>query len=170
MLFYGLNTFIPLYWIHVLKCSPAMGSTALTVMAASGIAGNLLGGKLGDHLGLNRIILWGFGLLIVLMPLFVWVENQWIALALLSPIGFCLFATYSPTIVLGQKYLPGRIGFSSGITIGVAVAIGGAIAPVLGKIADHWGVWSSVASVAALPLLIVCLSLSLPDPGRSGSR
>ena len=144
-----------------------MGSTALTVMSASGVAGNLLGGKLADRWGLNRIIFGGFCFLIVLMPLFIWVENSWAALLLLAPIGFCLFATYSPTIVLGQNYLPGRIGFSSGITIGVAVAIGGAVAPALGRVADQYGLWTALASIVALPLFIALLSLSLPEPGKS---
>jgi FSR family fosmidomycin resistance protein-like MFS transporter len=164
ILFYGLNTFIPLYWIHVLNTSPAMGSTALSVMSASGIAGNLLGGRLADRLGLRQVILWGFGLLIVLMPLFVWVQSQWMALFLLFPIGFCLFATYSPTIVLGQRYLPNRIGFSSGITLGVAVAIGGAATPFLGKLADIYSVWTAVVSITGLPVLIVAMTWFLPDP------
>jgi FSR family fosmidomycin resistance protein-like MFS transporter len=73
-------------------------------------------------------------------------------------------ATYSPTIVLGQLYLPRHVGLSSGVTLGVAIAIGGAVAPVLGKIADHYGVWISLASIAFLPAVTALLALTLPDP------
>ncbi|MGD9189931.1 MAG: MFS transporter [Desulfobacteraceae bacterium] len=164
ILFYGMNTFIPIYWIHVLKMSETMGATALTVMAVSGIAGNLLGGSLADKYGQKRVVLMGFGLLIVLMPVFVWISNALLAMALLVPIGICLMATYSPTIVLGQLYLPRHVGFSSGITLGVAIAIGGAVAPVLGKIADYHGVWISLASITFIPAVTSLLALTLPDP------
>ena len=166
ILFYGLNTFIPIYWIHAFKTPESIGATALTVMAASGIAGNLLGGRLADRIGQKKVILIGFGLLIVLMPLFVRVSHPMAAMALLVPIGVCLMATYSPTIVMGQQYLPSHIGLSSGVTLGVAVAVGGAVAPVLGKIADLFGVWVSLASISFLPLVLVLMAFTLPDANR----
>jgi len=70
-------------------------------------------------------------------------------------------ATYSPTIVLGQFYLPNRVGLSSGVTLGLAVAIGGGAAPVIGKIADIYGIWYSLASIAFLPVFITTVALSL---------
>ena len=38
ILFYGLNTFIPLYWISILKESPVMGNAALTILFTVGMA------------------------------------------------------------------------------------------------------------------------------------
>ena len=87
-----------------------------------------------------------------------------LATVLLIPVGFMLFATYSPTIVLGQKYLPNRVGLSSGVTLGLAVAIGGGAAPLIGKLADTYGVWMSLASVSFLPILMFLIALTLPDP------
>jgi FSR family fosmidomycin resistance protein-like MFS transporter len=103
-----------------------------------------------------------FGLTL-LLPLFIWVKSVQIASLLLVPIGMMLYATYSPSIVLGQIYLPNRVGFSSGITLGVAVAMGGAAAPVIGTIADLHGVWYAMASMAGLPILIVIIALGLPS-------
>jgi len=85
------------------------------------------------------------------------------ATLLLVPVGFMLFATYSPTIVLGQGYLPNRIGLSSGVTLGLAVAIGGGAAPFIGKVADLYGVWVALASLSGLPIFILFLTLSLPE-------
>ena len=42
--------------------------------------------------------------------------------------------------VMGQEYLPGRVGTASGLTIGLAVTLGGLAAPLLGRIADLHGV------------------------------
>ena len=80
------------------------------------------------------------------------------------PIGLILYASYSPSIVLGQNYLPNRVGLSSGITLGVAISIGGAATPIIGKIADIYGIWSGIITVACLPLLIFLVAIGLPDP------
>jgi len=139
------------------------GATALTIMSASGVIGNILGGKLADRFGHIKIMFIGFSVLIPLMPALIWVSNPHIAMFLLAPIGMAIFAVYSPLIVMGQNYLPNHIGLSSGITIGAAVAIGGVAAPLLGKVADLYGIWSALAGVAFLPILFAGMTLTLPD-------
>jgi len=166
VLFFGLNTFIPLYWIHVLHESKTAGAVALAVFAGSGVLGNLLGGNLADRIGQKKVILIGFFSLALLFPGLIWVDNARVAMLLLIPISFTLFGTYSPTIVLGQKYLPNRIGLSAGVTIGVAIAIGGGAAPIIGKIADIHGIRFALASLAFLPFLTAAMALTLPDPQK----
>lgn len=163
IIFYGLNTFIPIYWINHLHQSKVVGSLALTLFAGSGILGNLIGGKLADKLGQKKVILLGFLGLTLFLPVFVFINNAHIALLLMVPIGFILYATYSPSIVMGQNYLPNRVGLSSGITLGVAISIGGAATPVIGKIADIYGIWFAIASVACLPILFFAVTMSLPE-------
>jgi FSR family fosmidomycin resistance protein-like MFS transporter len=164
IIFYGLNTFIPIYWISYLHQSKMVGSLALTTFAASGILGNLIGGTLADKFGPKKILLFGFLGLVVLLPIFCLVNTAFVSLLLMFPIGLILYASYSPSIVLGQHYLPNRIGFSSGITLGVAISIGGAATPVIGKIADIYGIWSGILTIACLPILIFLLAIGLPEP------
>lgn len=163
VIFFGLNIFIPIYWIHELSQSKVAGALALTIFAGSGIFGNLVGGNLADRIGQKKVMLIGLLSLTILLPVLIMVENVQLATLLLAPIGFMLFATYSPTIVLGQAYLPNRIGLSSGVTLGLAVAIGGGAAPFIGKLADIYGVWMALASVSFLPVFILLLASSLPD-------
>lgn len=164
IIFFGLNIFIPIYWVAVLNQSKMAAAMALTIFAGSGIFGNLIGGNLADRIGKKHVLLLGFISLTLLLPVFVFVKNVLLATLVLAPIGFVLFATYSPTIVLGQNYLPNRIGLSSGVTIGLAVAIGGGVAPIWGKIADLYGVWTTMACISCLPIFLVFLALSLPEP------
>ena len=65
---------------------------------------------------------------------------------------------------MGQSYLSNRIGLASGVTLGLGVAIGGGAAPFIGKLADLYGVWMALASVAFLPIFILLLAWSLPEP------
>jgi FSR family fosmidomycin resistance protein-like MFS transporter len=65
-------------------------------------------------------------------------------------------------VVMGQRYLPNHVGLSSGVTLGVSVAVGGMAAPFLGKIADSHGIWSALAAIAFLPVLAAGMTLTLP--------
>jgi FSR family fosmidomycin resistance protein-like MFS transporter len=166
ILFYGLNTFIPIYWIHGLNQSKAVGAMALTIFAGSGIFGTLLGGSLADRMGQKKVILLGCFGLTLFLPILILFKNAPIATLLLVPIGLMLNTTYSPTIVLGQNYLPNRVGLSSGVTLGLAIAIGGGAAPIIGKIADIYGIWYSLASIAFLPIFVTAVALCLPSSQR----
>ncbi len=161
ILFYALNTFIPIYWINGLNQSKAAGAMALTIFATSGIIGTLVGGSLADRMGQKKIIVIGCLGITLFFPMLILFRNVQLLTLLLIPIGLLLSATYSPTVVLGQIYLPNRIGLSSGVTLGLAVAIGGGATPIIGKIADLYGVWYSFASISFLPILITAVALSL---------
>ena len=164
ILFAGLNTFIPLYWIHVLLQSHTAGSSALTVLFSIGVLGTFFGGRWADRYGYLRVIRTGYLLLIPILWLFVSTEEPNLAMALLIPIGMSLFAPYSPTVVLGQKYLPQRMGFASGITLGLAVSVGGIAAPGLGWLADQYGLAFSFSILTVLPVIASLASYSLPKP------
>ena len=66
---------------------------------------------------------------------------------------------------MGQRYLPNRVGFASGVTMGLAVAVGGVASPFLGWLADHHGIRMALASTIVLPVMSTALALTLPDPG-----
>lgn len=170
VLFYGLNTFIPLYWIHVLGQSKAGGATALTVFAMAGVAGNLLGGRLSDRFGPTRIAAGGFCALLPFMPGLVAVTNVPVALVVLAAMGFALSTTYSPLVILGQAYLPNHVGFSAGITLGLAITVGGVATPLLGRVADTYGLWTALATLSFVPLLSAGIALTLPRPGAERTR
>ena len=165
ILFASLNTFIPLYWLYVLLQSQAISGTALSIFFVSGAISTLLGGSLADRFGYNRIVKYGFILLIPLLYIFTLTTDSFWATFLLIPIAFALFAISSPMVVLGQKYLPNRVGFASGITLGLAVSIGGMVAPLVGWYADHYGLVSAMGLMTIIPIVgaIVAFTLSKPE-------
>jgi FSR family fosmidomycin resistance protein-like MFS transporter len=170
VLFYGFNTFVPLYWIHVLGQTKAAGATALTLFALAGVCGNLLGGRLADRFGSTRIAAVGFCALLPLVPVLTLASSAPVALAILVLIGCVLSTTYSPLIILGQAYLPNHIGLSSGVTLGVAVSIGGVATPLLGRVADHYGLSAMLVVLSFVPLVSAGISLTLPRPAMHSSQ
>jgi FSR family fosmidomycin resistance protein-like MFS transporter len=143
-----------------------------TTSSDTGIGGTLVGGHLADRFDRRRIIaaslavsLLGaaslalagafapyFGLIVVLAALF----------------GFGVSLSAGVIVVLGQEYLPMRVGVASGMTLGLAVTLGGVAAPVFGAIGDRYGLIAVFAGVAGMALLSGLLALALPQvkPGK----
>jgi FSR family fosmidomycin resistance protein-like MFS transporter len=164
VIFYGINTFLPLFWINVLNQSKAAGASALTVFFASGVVGNLLGGRIADRVGFKAAVLVEFACLTILLPIFAYTPNPSWAILLLVPIGLMIFAPVGPMVVLGQSYLPNRIGLASGVTLGLAFSFGGITTPIFGWIADRHGLHAAITALAFLPIVCTVLSTILPKP------
>lgn len=166
--YFGLQTFIPVYFVTEFGLSETAGNSALTVMLLAGAVGTLAGGEAVDRLGARAVLVGSIGLLCPLLVALPFVGAT-LATALLAVIGFCTISSFSVTVVLGQQYLPSRLGLASGVTLGLAIGVGGLAAAALGTLADHVGVAAVIWTVAALPLPALVLAWSLPrmSPHRS---
>ena len=168
MVYFGLQAFVPAWFISRFAASEAEGNAALTLMLVAGVIGTLLGGRMADRIGRKLVLAGSMGALVPMLVLFV-LADQGIAMALLVPIGLFTIANFSVTIVMGQEYLPGRLGVASGITVGLAIGVGGLAAAALGVVADSVGLEAVMWTLAALPPLAFLLALTLPKPGRGAS-
>ena len=103
--------------------------------------------------------------------LLVLTHNLYLASALLLPIVASLYFSYSPMVVLGQQYLPNHVGFASGVTLGLAISIGGIMAPVLGMVADRFSLSAAFCAMAALALIPLTASFFLkPAEDEAGEQ
>ena len=159
--YFGLQAFIPAYFVAELSSSEAAGNAALTIMLAAGAVGTLVGGGLVDRWGARAVLV---GTQLLLLPLLVVLPLAGAAPAtmLLGLVGFVTIASFSITIVLGQAYLPNRMGLASGVTLGLAIGLGGVAATALGVIADAAGLPAVLWTIAVLPVPSIALALSLP--------
>jgi FSR family fosmidomycin resistance protein-like MFS transporter len=164
---FGLLTFVPVYFVQVLGSSESAGNAALTVMLAAGAAGTLLGGRAADRLGTRTILLVCTAAAAPLLGLFL-LSDRPLAFVLIGLVGLVIVGTFAVTVVLGHEYLPGRLGTASGITLGAAIGVGGAMAPVLGAVADAYGIETAMWTIAGLPMLGLLLALTLPGRSRVG--
>ena len=76
--------------------------------------------------------------------------------------GAATIATFAVTIVMGQEYLPGRIGVASGVTIGLSIGLGGVGAALLGLVANAHGLKPVFELIAVLPLFALAFAQLLP--------
>jgi FSR family fosmidomycin resistance protein-like MFS transporter len=159
--YFGLVAFVASYYGRVLGTSPAFGNTALTVMLTSGAVGTLLMGPLADRFGRRAVVASSMVLLPPLIYGFT-LAGPYLGMTLLALVGAVTVGTFGVTVVMGQEYLPGRIGLAAGITMGFSIGLGGLGAPLLGLLADHAGLSVTMLVIGALPVLGLILALTLP--------
>ncbi|MEV6771647.1 MFS transporter [Nocardia sp. NPDC051030] len=165
--FFGVNTFIALYWINHLGASRALGGAALTAFLVGGVAGTLSGGRLADRFGMVRTIQIGsLAVIPALIALRAAPDPHW-GLALASLAGFTANIPFAVLVKLGQDYLPSRPGTAAGVTLGLAVSAGGLFVPILGAIADAHGPQAALTALCVAPVAAVALAMFLPEPRGS---
>ena len=161
IVFISLNTFIPLFWITIILQSNESGNTLLSIFLISTSAGTLFGGRIADSLGYLNVIRYSFiGVVPVLFILSV-TESFALSALMIIAAGFLIFMPYSSLVVLGQQYLPNRVGLASGVTLGLSVSAGGVFAPVLGKIADMYGVSAVMTVIFSVAVIALIFTLML---------
>ena len=159
----GFTTFMPFYYLDVLKGDPRMVGTLLAVFLGSGAVGTLVAGPIADRVGHRRFMVIVFFLAAPLAVLFLLVSGIW-TFVLLAVLGFVLVSTFTTAVVLGQAYMPRNLGMASGLVVGFAIGAGGIGATALGWVADRWGLSSALWISALMPILGCAVSLALPEP------
>ncbi|MEE3452438.1 MFS transporter [Dialister sp.] len=147
------KTFLPVFWIQVLHADASEGSFILTILFSLGCIITYFGGLLADRLGCVRMLRIAFISMIPAMFLLIHTENTLLAMILLLPASFALFAPFSASVVLGQKYLGKNVAFDSGITLGLSTTFGGLVTPLIGRAADTFGL---------VPALQILWAVSVP--------
>jgi FSR family fosmidomycin resistance protein-like MFS transporter len=160
---FTLLAFVPL-WVVSLGHSKADGNRLLFLMLLAGAVGTLLLGPVADRIGLRRTLVLTQTLMPPLIIVFVYVGGVVGALALMA-VGMCVVGTFGVTMVLSQLYLPRHVGMASGLSVGLAMGVGGVAAVVLGAVADAVDLKTALTVSACAPALGVVLCALLPAPG-----
>jgi MFS transporter, FSR family, fosmidomycin resistance protein len=168
VVYFGLMTLVPLYFVNELDTTEATANAALTVMLAAGAVGTLIGGRLADRFGRRVVLRTSMAVLTPLMVVLL-LGGVGVAIGALALIGAATIATFSVTVVMGQEYLPSRLGIASGVTLGLAIGFGGLGAALLGVLADATSLRTALEVVAVLPLPALALAMALPE-GREHQR
>jgi FSR family fosmidomycin resistance protein-like MFS transporter len=161
----GLFTFIPLWEIHN-GHGEAYGTFVLALFLFAGAVGTLAGGPLADRFGRRPVLRGSFIAATPLILVYVLVGGP-IGVAAVTLSGACVIGTFGVSLVMSQEYMPGRVGMASGLSIGLAIGLGGVAALILGALADTVDLETAVLATAIGPTLALGVSFLLPPaPGR----
>lgn len=164
--YFGLQAFVPVFLITHMGTTDAVGNAALTALLVAGAIGTLVGGRVADRVGTRPVLIVSLGVVVPLILALLEVSEA-VAFPLLAAIGFFLVGTFSISVVLGQEYLPNRIGVASGVTLGAAIGFGGLVAWLLGLLADRSSLTTVMIVIAVLPLPGFLISLALPGDNEA---
>ncbi|MDN5581645.1 MULTISPECIES: MFS transporter [unclassified Corynebacterium] len=165
VVFVGIGSFIVLFMHEYRGVGDALASASLFVFYLGGAVGTALGGHLARRWPRTMVLRASYlvatsviaGMLLIPGPV------AWIFIALTSVV---LYVPFSLHVTLGQDYLPRHPGTASGVTLGLAVSVGGVASPVIGAAADTVGLEVALLPLIALPLLAAAVLTGVRDPSR----
>ena len=164
IVFFGAISFIALYFINDFGTSEVVGGTALTLFLVAGAFGTIVGGWTADRLGRLVSIRLGFALAVPSVLGLALAQNWVVALVFVALAGVTVFMPFAVFVILGQDYLPNRIGIASGVTVGLAVTVGGLFSPLLGWVADATDLRVTFAILGGLTVVALALAFLLREP------
>jgi MFS transporter, FSR family, fosmidomycin resistance protein len=156
----GLVTYVPLYFSARGENSLVVGSL-LSLLLIAGAIGTLIAGPLSDRIGHKRFLVFSMGMMCPLIALFLQTSG-FTSILVLTLIGMCISPMFSVTLVIAQTLMRGRLGVTAGLMTGLGIGAGGLGVAAMGRIADAWGVETTMQLISILPLLPWILVLLLP--------
>ncbi len=172
MTFLAAVTFLPIFAITVTHVDTVLASVVLALMLLGGVAGTVWGGALADRIDRRRVVNASLALTPIFAAAIAVAGSHAPSYAVLVPLaiafGVALGLSAGVVVVIGQEYLPKRIGVASGVTLGLAVTVGGLMAPVFGALGDRDGLVPVFAAIAVFGVLAFIASLFLPKPAALG--
>jgi len=160
----ALNTFLSLFYINVLGTSETFGNSMIAFYNAVSTITTLFGGMVADKYGYRKTIKLSMIVLGVSLVVFSITRSIPLSILCLIPIGCSINLSYSPLVVLGQRYLPNRVGLASGLTLGLSMSFGGMFSPLYGMIGDKYGLEVVMYLIAAFTIVPIITSFFLKEP------
>uniref|UniRef100_A0AAU3H4X9 MFS transporter n=1 Tax=Streptomyces sp. NBC_01401 TaxID=2903854 RepID=A0AAU3H4X9_9ACTN len=161
--FMGLSTFIALYARQRTGGGTTAGTVALSVLYLGGAVGTVLGGRLATRFDRVTVVRGAYlaGIAAVAGTALVPGPPLYLFTALASA---ALYIPFSLQVTLGQDYLPSRVGTASGITLGLAVSVGGVAGPLIGALADATTLRTALTPLILMPGLAYLTARTLKEP------
>jgi FSR family fosmidomycin resistance protein-like MFS transporter len=165
----GISTFVPLYYTSFLYNSSTYAASLLTIYLAAGAIGTLLGGPLSDRYGSKKVMLYSILPVAPLLYLFKALDGIG-AFILLALVSILLAATFTSSLVMAQKMMPGNIAMASGLTLGFSIGLGAMGVLALGHVADALGLSWVFNLLSILPIVGFILTLFVREPDDASAK
>src|SRR5262249_7734433 len=102
VMFFGVNTFIELYWIRHLHADRGVAGAALACFLVGGVGGTLLGGRIADRFGLVRTVQVGTMVGVPVLAVLRLCPGAHTALVAAAAAGIAINIPFSVLVRLGQ--------------------------------------------------------------------
>ena len=154
-------TFMPIHLAELGHDLPTVGLiVALFIIA--GTASGLLAGYTADRIGFKPVFLAAFALMLPTLLGYLYLPGPWVYLSAFAA-GFTVLAPLPLGVVMAQKLAPGSRSMVASLMMGFAYGLGGAVSPLVGKLADIYGLETVLLYSAFIPLLCLVCIVKFPE-------
>lgn len=138
------------------------GGIAISIFLISGSIGGLIGGYLADKIN-RKIVIAGSS--IFACPLLLWFldSSGTLSVVLLGASGMVIFAAAAVNVLIVQRLCPDMASSVAGISMGLVWGSAGLMLPIIGHIADHYSMATSLGIVTYLAPIAGLLVFLLPN-------
>ena len=156
----SLATFVPVLLTRQ-GWSVGMAGVAVSIYLFAASMGGFTGGPLADRFGPKRVIA---ASMLLAVPLLVTATrlDGWSLVIMLTAGGFFLQSTLPVNVTFAHQIAPVSAATVSSLMMGFAWGTGGLTAPLVGSMADRFGIEPTLTVIAFLPLLAALFAVPLP--------
>jgi MFS transporter, FSR family, fosmidomycin resistance protein len=153
-------TFMPVLYVKE-GFSVISAGAIYSLFTVSGTISGLLSGHISDRIGFKPVFLFTYLLMAPALWLLMQLDGGWVyfgsALA-----GACVLAPLPLGVTMAQTLAPKGRSMVASLMMGFAYGLGGAVTPIVGKLADTYSIRPVLVFVACIPLLALPIIALLP--------
>ncbi len=158
-------TFMPVLYVDR-GYSLISAGVIFSLFTLAGVVSGLLAGYLSDRIGFKPIFFATHAMMTPALVLLLYMPGSWVyAGAALA--GFFVMASLPIGVVLAQKLAPRGRSMVASLMMGFAYGLGGAVSPLVGKLADMFSIQQALFWTAMVPLLTIGLIAFFPEPDKN---
>lgn len=146
-------TFMPIFLVNEGHPLPSVGLIVAFFIMAGTLSG-LLAGYMADRTGFRKIFFIAYLFMAPALVLYLYLPGPWVFMGAFVA-GFFVLAPLPLGVVMAQKLVPRSRAMVSSLMMGLAYGLGGAVSPLVGGLADIYGIEAVLFGTAFIP--VICL-------------
>jgi FSR family fosmidomycin resistance protein-like MFS transporter len=148
-------TFMPIFLVDTGHPLPSVGLIVAFFIVAGTFSG-LLAGYMADRTGFKKIFFISYLFMAPALMLYLYLPGPWVFAGAFVA-GFFVLAPLPLGVVMAQKLVPQSRAMVSSLMMGLAYGLGGAVSPLVGGLADVYGIEPVLFALSFIP--VICLGV-----------
>ncbi len=153
-------TFMPVFYVEKGYTVVSAGAV-FSMFVIAGTVSGLIAGHVSDRIGFKKIFFFCHAMMTPALLLLLRLEGNWVYPGAVLA-GMFVLATMPLGVSLAQQLAPKGRSMVASLMMGFAFGLGGIITPLVGKLADVYGIQQTLTLMSLLPILTLPLILAFP--------
>jgi FSR family fosmidomycin resistance protein-like MFS transporter len=153
-------TFMPVLYVRE-GFSVVSAGAIYSIFIMSGTVSGLLSGHISDRIGFKPVFIFSFLFMAPALWLLMQLNGNWVYFGAALAGSFVL-APLPLGVTMAQTLAPKGRSMVASLMMGFAYGLGGAITPIVGKLADIYTIRPVLTFIAVIPLLAVLIITQFP--------